>query len=676
MAAHRRASSDRREGGEGLMGARMYYDADADASALAGRTVAIIGYGSQGHAHALNLRDSGVDVVIGLKESSKSRALASEAGLRVATVAEAVAAADVVMILVPDTEQKAVYDAEIAPSLRPGSLLMFAHGFNIHFKRIDPPAGIDVGMVAPKGPGHLVRSVYVEGGGVPALFAVHRDDSGTARARTLAYARALGCTRAGVLETTFAEETETDLFGEQSVLCGGTAALVKMAFETLVEAGYQPELAYFETMHELKLIVDLLYRGGLNFMRFSVSDTAEFGDYVSGPRIIDDHVRRTMRQVLAEIQDGSFAARWIAENESGRAEFLRMRQADQDHQIERVGAELRRQMRWLEPGRGDGRPGAGLGHRLRRRGALMGGPGPAGWDPRRIRVFDTTLRDGEQAPGAGLTAEEKLEVARQLVRLNVDVIEAGFPAASPGDWDAVHRIAKETKGVAVAALARCRDGDPQRAVEAIRVAERPHLHVFIATSDIHLKHKLRATREEALAAAVEWVRYGRKALGPEAEIEFSAEDASRTDPEFLLRIYEAVVDAGATTVNIPDTVGYAIPSEFGALVGSVVERVGVRCRGQRPLPQRPGPGHGQHAGRRPGRRAPGRGDHQRARRAGRQRLPRGGRHVAAHPADAVPRPRQPRGHRADHGRQPPGQLPDRLRRPAQQGGRRRQRLRP
>jgi ketol-acid reductoisomerase len=311
--------------------------------------VAIIGYGSQGHAHALNLRDSGVDVVIGLKPTSKSRALASEAGLRVATVADAVTEADVVMMLVPDTEQKAVYDAEIAANLRPGSLLMFAHGFNIHFGRIDPPAGIDVGMVAPKGPGHLVRSVYVEGGGVPALFAVHRDASQTARARTLAYARALGCTRAGVLETTFAEETETDLFGEQSVLCGGTSALVKMAFETLVEAGYQPELAYFETMHELKLIVDLLYRGGLNFMRFSVSDTAEFGDYVSGPRIIDDHVRRTMREVLGEIQDGSFAARWIAENESGRGDFLRLRQADQDHQIERVGVELRRQMRWLDP---------------------------------------------------------------------------------------------------------------------------------------------------------------------------------------------------------------------------------------------------------------------------------------------------------------------------------------
>jgi ketol-acid reductoisomerase len=331
------------------MGARMYYDADADPAALAGRTVAIIGYGSQGHAHALNLRDSGVDVVVGLKETSKSRALAAEAGLRVATVAEAVQAADVVMILVPDTEQKAVYDAEIAPHLRAGQLLMFAHGFNIHFGRIDPPAGIDVGMVAPKGPGHLLRSVYVEGGGVPALFAVQRDESGTGRARTLAYARALGCTRAGVLETTFAEETETDLFGEQSVLCGGTASLVKMAFETLVEAGYQPELAYFETMHELKLIVDLMYRGGLNFMRFSVSDTAEFGDYISGPRIIDEHVRHTMREVLTEIQDGSFARRWVAEKESGGAEFARLREADRDHQIELVGAELRSQMHWLNP---------------------------------------------------------------------------------------------------------------------------------------------------------------------------------------------------------------------------------------------------------------------------------------------------------------------------------------
>jgi ketol-acid reductoisomerase len=327
----------------------MYYDNAADPAALAGQTVAIIGYGSQGHAHALNLHESGVDVVVGLAPGSKSRPLAEEAGLRVMDVADAVRAADVVMILVPDTAQKAVYDAEIAPNLREGQLLMFAHGFNIHFGRIDPPGIVDVGMIAPKGPGHLLRSVYQAGGGVPALFAVHRDQTGTARARVLAYGRAIGSTRAGVLETTFAEETETDLFGEQSVLCGGTAALVKMAFETLVEAGYQPELAYFETMHELKLIVDLLYRGGLNFMRFSVSDTAEYGDYVSGPRIIDERVRTTMRDVLKEIQDGSFAKRWVAESDSGRAEFNRLRAADRDHQIEQVGARLRAQMPFLNP---------------------------------------------------------------------------------------------------------------------------------------------------------------------------------------------------------------------------------------------------------------------------------------------------------------------------------------
>jgi ketol-acid reductoisomerase len=327
----------------------MYYDNDADPTALAGKTVAIIGFGSQGHAHALNLHESGVSVVVGLAEGSKSRAIASEAGLKVMSVGDAVKAADVVMILVPDTAQKAVYDAEIGPNLKPGTLLMFAHGFNIHFGRIDPPAGVDVGMVAPKGPGHLVRSVYQAGGGVPALFAVHRDTTSHARARILAYARALGCTRAGVLETTFAEETETDLFGEQSVLCGGTAALVKMAFETLVEAGYQPELAYFETMHELKLIVDLMYRGGLNFMRFSVSDTAEYGDYVSGPRIINEETRKIMRDVLKEIQDGSFARAWIKENDTGRHEFERLRAADRDHPIEQVGAALRAQMAFLNP---------------------------------------------------------------------------------------------------------------------------------------------------------------------------------------------------------------------------------------------------------------------------------------------------------------------------------------
>jgi ketol-acid reductoisomerase len=330
-------------------GAKMYYDNDADPEALGGQTVAIIGYGSQGHAHALNLHESGVDVVVGLAAGSKSRAHVEEAGLRVMDVADAVRAADVIMIAVPDTAQKAVYDAEIGPNLRPGHLLLFAHGFNLRYGRITPPDDIDVGMVAPKGPGHLVRSVYQAGGGVPALFAVEQDASGTGRARVLAYARALGNTRAGVLETTFKEETETDLFGEQSVLCGGTSALVKMAFETLVEAGYQPELAYFETMHELKLIVDLMYRGGLNFMRFSVSDTAEYGDYVSGPRLIDESVRERMRAVLADIQDGTFADRWIAENDTGRVEFERLRAADRDHEIEQVGARLRAQMPFLNP---------------------------------------------------------------------------------------------------------------------------------------------------------------------------------------------------------------------------------------------------------------------------------------------------------------------------------------
>ena len=330
------------------MTARMYYDDDANPEALDGQTIAIIGYGSQGHAHAQNLSESGADVVVGLAQGSKSRALVEEAGLRVADVADAVREADIIMILVPDTAQKAVYDADIAPNLRPGQLLMFAHGFNIRFGRIAPPDVVDVGMVAPKGPGHLLRSVYKQGGGVPALFAVERDASGTARDRVLAYARALGSTRAGVLETTFAEETETDLFGEQALLCGGVSALVKAAFETLVEAGYQPELAYFETMHELKLIVDLMYRGGLNFMRFSVSDTAEFGDYVSGPRVTEG-AKAAMQDVLADIRSGSFAERWINEYETGGQQFQRLRQQDRDHQIEQVGAELRARMPFLDP---------------------------------------------------------------------------------------------------------------------------------------------------------------------------------------------------------------------------------------------------------------------------------------------------------------------------------------
>jgi ketol-acid reductoisomerase len=329
------------------MTARMYYDGDADPEALRGKVIAILGFGSQGHAHALNLRDSGHEVVVGLQPNSGSRAAAQGEGLTVLTPAEAVERADVVMVLVPDTSQADLYEKEIAPNLRPGAMLMFAHGFNIHFKQIAPPAGVDVSMVAPKGPGHLVRSTYGDGQGVPCLFAVHQDATGSAREKTLAYARGIGGTRAGVLETTFKEETETDLFGEQSVLCGGVSALVKAGFETLVEAGYQPELAYFECMHELKLIVDLMYQGGLNYMRYSVSDTAEFGDYVSGPRIVNQQTRETMRKVLKEIQDGSFARRWIEENAAGRPNYIEFKQADQHHQIEEVGAELRQKMSWL-----------------------------------------------------------------------------------------------------------------------------------------------------------------------------------------------------------------------------------------------------------------------------------------------------------------------------------------
>jgi len=330
------------------MTARMYYDNDADPSALASQTVAIIGYGSQGHAHALNLHESGVDVIVGLAPGSKSRALASDAGLRVSDVSDAVRDADVVMILVPDTSQKAVYDAEIGPHLRAGHLLMFAHGFNLRFGRIDPPGIVDVGMVAPKGPGHLLRSVYQAGGGVPALFAVERDQSGTARDRVLAYARAIGSTRAGVLETTFAEETETDLFGEQSVLCGGTSALVKMAFETLVEAGYQPELAYFETMHELKLIVDLMYEGGLSYMWYSVSDTAEHGGYTAGDKVVTPETRQAMKKILADIQSGEYARRWIEENQQGRPWFTDRRRQERSPPVEGVGRELRAMMPFLD----------------------------------------------------------------------------------------------------------------------------------------------------------------------------------------------------------------------------------------------------------------------------------------------------------------------------------------
>jgi ketol-acid reductoisomerase len=329
--------------------AHMYYDDAADLSLIRAKKVAIIGYGSQGHAHALNLKDSGVSVQVGLAANSRSRARAEQAGLTVASAADASRWADVIMLLVPDTTQPAVYRESIAPNLTAGKMLMFAHGFNIRFGTIVPAASVDVTMIAPKAPGHRVREVYTEGGGTPALLAVHQDATGKAKALALSYAKGIGVTRAGVIETTFAEETETDLFGEQAVLCGGVSALIKTAFETLVEAGYQPEIAYFECMHELKLIVDLMYRGGLNYMRYSVSDTAEHGDYTGGPRIVTEETRKAMRQMLKEIQDGTYAKGWIAENEAGRPWFNAVRAREQEHQIEQVGARLRSMMKFLDP---------------------------------------------------------------------------------------------------------------------------------------------------------------------------------------------------------------------------------------------------------------------------------------------------------------------------------------
>jgi ketol-acid reductoisomerase len=327
----------------------MFYDKDADIELIRGRKVAVIGYGSQGHAHALNLQDNSVDVVVGLQAGSKSVEKAKTAGLKVMSVADASTWADVIMILIPDQHQAKVYKAEIEPQLSAGKMLMFAHGFAIRFNWIVPPKNVDVTMVAPKAPGHRVREVFKEGAGTPGLLAVHQDVTGKGRATALSYARAIGCTRAGVIETTFAEETETDLFGEQAVLCGGTSALVKAGFETLIEAGYQPEIAYFECLHELKLIVDLMYRGGLQYMRYSISDTAEYGDYTAGSRIVTAETKATMRQLLKEIQSGEFAKRWIAENENGCPNFKAMREQDRNHSIEIVGAKLRDMMPFLDP---------------------------------------------------------------------------------------------------------------------------------------------------------------------------------------------------------------------------------------------------------------------------------------------------------------------------------------
>ena len=328
--------------------AKMYYENDADLSLIQDKTIGIIGYGSQGHAHALNLKENGLKVLVGLYEGSGSWPKAEAEGLKVGLVADVARQSDIIMVLTPDTSQAGIYRESIQPHLLPGKTLMFAHGFNIHYKTILPPDTVDVSMIAPKAPGHRMREVFTRGSGVPGLLAIHQDVSGRAKEAALAYAWGVGCTRAGVLETTFKEETETDLFGEQAVLCGGVTSLIKAAFETLVEAGYQPESAYFECLHELKLIVDLLYQGGMEYMRYSVSDTAEYGDYSRGPAVVDEHVKDNMKKVLAAVQDGSFAREWIAENDEGRPRFNKLRSENAKHPIESVGKELRDMMTFLK----------------------------------------------------------------------------------------------------------------------------------------------------------------------------------------------------------------------------------------------------------------------------------------------------------------------------------------
>lgn len=328
--------------------AKMYYEKDCDLNLLKGKKVAVIGFGSQGHAHSLNLFESGIDVTVGLYEGSKSWDLAKEAGLKVATAQDAADAADVIMILIPDEKQAKLYYESIEKSLTPGKALAFAHGFNIHFNQIKPPADVDVIMIAPKGPGHTVRSQFQEGKGVPCLIAVQQDATGKAKDIALAWAMGVGGARAGILETTFKEETETDLFGEQAVLCGGVTALMKCGFDTLIEAGYQPESAYFECVHEMKLIIDLVVQGGLSYMRYSISDTAEYGDYVTGKRIITDETKKEMKKILYEIQDGTFARNWIAENQVNRPHFLAMRRIESEHKVEQVGKELRKMMTWIK----------------------------------------------------------------------------------------------------------------------------------------------------------------------------------------------------------------------------------------------------------------------------------------------------------------------------------------
>ena len=588
-------------------------------------------------------------------------------GLRVTDAASATAEAHVVMVLVPDTAAPSVYHAEIEPNLRDGSLLMFAHGFNIHFGEIDPPGGVDVGMVAPKGPGHLVRRLYEGGGGVPALFAVHRDATGTARQRTLAYARGIGSTRAGVLETTFAEETETDLFGEQAVLCGGVTSLVRAGFETLVEAGYQPELAYFETMHELKLIVDLMYQGGLSYMRYSISDTAEYGDYVSGAahRQRGDPRRDEARSWPRSRTDrspgaGSTRASEARPSSSGCVPSTRGRR------IEEVGGELRSHMAFIDPkqapdGWADGERREGRGHAGRGRGLMA----------RAIRVFDTTLRDGEQTPGAALTVDEKVSIAKQLARLRRRRHRGRLPGRIPGrgrGGEAHRERGRWRDGApAIAALARCVPADvtiAAAALEPARTAPAPRLH----------RHQRHPHHPQA-------AQHARRGARADPCLRGAGAAAGRTGPRRRVQRRGRVAHRGRASCSRPSKrpsprahrsstcpTPSATPSRRST-AGSckqVVKLVGRRaivsthCHNDLGLATA-----NTLAGIQAGR-APGRGHDQRPRRARRQRLARRGRHGAAHAAGRVPRRHDQRRHRAAHRHQPPRELPDRHRRSAEQ----------
>ena len=650
----------------------VYYDRDADPRALRGKTIAVIGYGSQGHAHAQNLRDSGHEVIVGLQAGSKSWAKAEQDGFTVRETADAARNADVVALLVPDQNHREAY-AKVAPFMGKGRTLLVAHAFSVHFGEVTPHAEADVVMIAPKAPGHRMREVFKEGKGVPALLAVHQDVSGKAEQTALAYAQGVGATRAGVIKTTFAEEVETDWFGEQVILCGGISELMKASFDTLVDAGYQPEVAYFECVNEMKLIVDLIYEGGLSYMRYSVSDTAEYGDYVVGPRIINAGVREEMKRVLSEIRDGTHAKKWIAEYRSGAKNLYAQRAKEQEQPLEQVGRRLREMMPWL--------PKREIPTRSARRPSRRQPPEPVAADAdqeeddmRQIEIFDTTLRDGEQAPGAALTAAAKLEVARALAELGVDVIEAGFPAASDGEAAAVRQIAQEVTGVTMAALARANDGDVDIAAKALAPAQRKRIHVFIGTS----RHPSRAQAAHHAAR----VPAARRARGPPRD------GARRRD-----RVLRRGRDADGHPLprhRLPGRgrrgrADHEHPRHRRLRAAGRVRshrardprrahRVQRRHPRVGPLPQRSRARGREHPRRDRGRRLAGARDDERHRRARRQRVARGDRHGAPLPLRLVQRGHA-RAHRAHRSDQPSRVGADRDPGAAEQGRRRGERVR-